>query len=244
MEVLAVDIWGQYAHYKKIFATTSAVSYLVPPKTTLYGWLGAVLGLEKDNYLEHFSEGKCRLGIQLRPYPGQDQVRLQVARVPYNLRPNLKAEVDNRKPTLMEFVRYPSYRLFVWHQDDTLKAELQARLQAHQPIYTPTLGLANLLANFAYVGTFEARQHQEPEKPQRIASLIPRSVFEKFDIENLDTTTDDAHEIIEQSMYALEMDTERNVTRRDDILIERTGKPIPAFVKEHYRIADQNLMLF
>lgn len=244
METLAVDIWGQYAHYKKIFATTSAVSYLIPPKTTLYGWLGAILGLDKASYLDHFKEESCRLAIQLRPYPGQEEVRLQIARVPHNLRPNLKREVDNRKPTLMEFVRQPSYRLFVWHQDEGIRQELRERLAAHQPAYTPTLGLGNLLANFAFVGNFSAAEVAAPEKARQIQSVLPRSFFKGFDTDSLNTAIETAHEIVEQSMYAVEMDKERNVTRRDDILIERTGKAIPAFVTSCHQIDGQDVILF
>lgn len=246
MEVLAVDIWGPYAHYKKIFATTSAVSYVIPPKTTLYGWLGAVLGLDKTNYLNDFKEGSCKIGIQLRPYPGQKEVRLQIARIPHNLRPNLNAKVKNRKPTLMEFVRYPSYRLFIWHQDAGLHQELGERLAEHRPVYTPTLGLANLLANFAFVGSFSASQIEAPKAARQIHSVLPRSFFKRFDSDSLiqKATTEEAHEIIEQSMYALEMDGDRNVTHRDDLLIERRGKPIPAFVNSCHQIEGQDLILF
>ena len=49
MKILVFDIWGEYAHFKKIYATTSALSYVVPPKTSIYGYIGAILGLEKED---------------------------------------------------------------------------------------------------------------------------------------------------------------------------------------------------
>ncbi|MGF1532440.1 MAG: type I-B CRISPR-associated protein Cas5b [Bernardetiaceae bacterium] len=248
MKVLAVDVWGQYAHYKKIYATTSAVSYLLPPKTTLYGWLAAILGLPKESYLEHFQEGDCQIALQLRPHPQRKTVSLEMTRVPFNLRPDLKGSVSNRKPTLMEFVRYPSYRLYVAHQDEELFNNLKAHLQAHTAVYTPTLGLANLFSNFAFVGSFESQNRQTPEVPQLIHSVIPKASFIAFDTEALKAGIEAGyaatHEIVEQSMYALEMDTDRYVTRRDDILLERTGKTIPAFVKAYHTGNGVNLMFF
>ena len=68
MKILVFDIWGEYAHFKKIYATTSALSYVVPPKTSIYGYIGAILGLEKEDniYLKSFSDKKCLIGISVR----------------------------------------------------------------------------------------------------------------------------------------------------------------------------------
>ena len=52
-------------------------------------------------------------------------------------------------------------------------------------------------------------------------------------------------EIIEQSMYSIEMDLERNVTEREDIILERKTKSIYAFLKQYYQLPDgTNISLF
>ena len=48
MKVLVFDISGKYAHYKKIYATTSAISYVIPTKTSLFGYLWAIGATEKN----------------------------------------------------------------------------------------------------------------------------------------------------------------------------------------------------
>ena len=66
-KLLVFDIWGNYAHYKQIYATTSAISYPIPFKTAIYGYVSAILGFNKieNNYLKYFQDGNCKIGLQL-----------------------------------------------------------------------------------------------------------------------------------------------------------------------------------
>lgn len=236
--VLIFDIWGDYAHYKKIYATTSAVSYALPPKTSLYGYIGAILGLPKaDNaYLSAFANKQCRLGISvLNP--------VVMHRLGTNLRPNLNRFVDNLKPTLMEYVYRPRYRIYVSHKDSYFYDELRNALQTHQCRFTPTLGLANLLSNFVWVDEVEADTIQ-PTKAVPIHSVIPRKYLVDLDVNALQNGT---YELIEESLYAVEMNKEREVTERDDILFNRKGEegdPLLALVTEYYVINGKNVILF
>lgn len=239
MKVLAFDIWGDYAHYKKIYATTSAVSYCLPPKTSLYGYVGAILGLEKGNnqYLSYFQNKDCLIGIQLmKP--------IIMQRININLRAVLgrMKQTDNRKPTMMEFVYEPKYRIYFFHKDSELQIRLKESLSEKNTVYTPTMGLADLISNFEYVGEFEASLIQNLANPVPISSVIPKSQFERFDNVAL---RNNKTEIIEQSMFAIEMDVERNVTERDDILLERKTKPIDAFLNQYYELSNgTNICLF
>lgn len=239
MKVLAFDIWGDYAHYKKIYATTSAVSYCLPPKTAIYGYIGAILGLDKgsNHYLSYFQNKDCLIGIQLmKP--------IIMQRININLRAVLgrMKQTDNRKPTMMEFVYEPKYRLYFFHKDSDLQTRLKESLSEKNAVYTPTMGLADLISNFEYIGEFEASLIQNSEKSIPISSVIPKTQFERFDNVAL---RNNKTEIIEQSMFAIEMDIERNVTERDDILLERKTKPIDAFLNQYYELSNgTNICLF
>lgn len=236
--ILIFDIWGDYAHFKKIYATTSAVSYAIPPKTSLYGYIGAILGLPKaDNtYLASFVNKQCKLGISV-------QNPIIMKRLGSNLRPNLNRTANNPKPTLIEYVYKPKYRLYVSHDDTTFHGELRAALKEHRSVFTPSLGLASLVSNFAYVGEVEASAVQ-PTEAVPIHSVIPRKYLIALDTLALQSGQ---YELIEQSLYAVEMNMEREVTERDDILFSRKGKsgnPISALVTECYAINDANIILF
>ncbi|MDI3548462.1 MAG: CRISPR-associated protein Cas5h [Halanaerobiales bacterium] len=69
-KVLAFDLKGDYAHFKKYYTTTSPLTFSLPPKTVIYGIVGAILGFskERDNkeyYLNFFQDKKCSIGIKV-----------------------------------------------------------------------------------------------------------------------------------------------------------------------------------
>lgn len=239
MKVLAFDIWGEYAHYKKIYATTSAISYCLPPKTALYGYIGAILGLEKkgNKYLEAFQNKECLVGIQIMNPIVMQRININLRAVLGRMKPT-----DNRKPTMMEFVYEPKYRIYFYHQNEKVYANLKANLTEKLAVYTPTMGLAGLLSNFEFIGEFDTNEQLNKESSVSIATVIPKKEFIRFDIEAFH---EKQTEIIEQSMFAIEMDTERNVTERDDIILERKAKPINAFLEKYYQLSDgTNICLF
>ncbi len=254
MKVLVFDIWGDLAHFKKIYATTTAVTYLVPTKPTVYGYIGAIIGLEKfeNKYLSHFTNKSCLIGISLRGSvvmrEGFKEVRedgdhVLMRRMGINLRVELgsRKEGSPPKPTLTEYVYRPKYRLYVYLQEAELYTLLKNKLEKHQAVYTPTLGLAGLISNFQFIGEFETHV-QDMDKALPIHSIIPKKQFQA--LENSMFDNEQEFYIVEQSMYAMEMDIERNVTERDDILLERTGRPILAKVKQYYPINGSNIVLF
>ncbi|MDF1864569.1 MAG: type I-B CRISPR-associated protein Cas5b [Saprospiraceae bacterium] len=241
-KILVFDIWGRYAHFKKIFATTSALSYAIPSKTVVYGMVGAIVGLDKfdNNYLKSFQTGECQIGLQIiNP--------IVMQRINTNLHPHDKGLIkvnQNRKPTTVEYVYQPKYRIYFTHQNQELQSSLKEHLENHTAVYTPSLGLANLLADFEFIGEFEGKKSADnSENSVNLNSLVPREGFKNFD---LDFSVH--NEIIEYSQFSVEMNTEREVTKRDDVFFDRNGKPIRAFVKEFYSIQinenQQNVILF
>ncbi|MBD2701921.1 type I-B CRISPR-associated protein Cas5 [Spirosoma sp. BT702] len=233
--VLIFDIWGDYAHFKKIYVTTSAVSYAIPPKTSLYGYIGAVLGLSKidNSYLTAFADKQCLIGLSvLKP--------IVMKRLGTNLRPGLNRTANNPKPTMMEYVYQPKYRIYVSHQHRFIQDALRRALQQHQPVFSPSLGLASLVSNFAWVGEVTVESVRS-DGPISVHSVIPRSYLVALDDKALFAGQ---MELIEQSLFAIEMNTDRDVTERDDILLERNGKPIQALVTEYYPILGANIILF
>lgn len=237
MDILSFDIWGRYAHFKKIYATTSALTYAIPPKTALYGYIGAILGLEKagNAYLKTFANKQCRLGIRVI-----NPIRMQ--RMGINLRPNRGQYVNNGKPTATEFVYEPKYRIYFSHQDTAVYARVREAILQHTCVYTPTLGLASLISEFKWVGEYQA-EPQRASEAVLIASVIPGRQFRSFG--SIWEHDGKPNRIVEQSMVAIEMDTERNVTERDNVLYDQQGLPMWANVEEWYQLSDnERIVLF
>lgn len=225
-QVLVFDLWGQYGHYKKIFATTSALTYPIPVKTSLYGMFGAMIGLEKkdNDYLNYFQPGQCKVGIQVMAPLTSQQININLRAVFGSMKPT-----DNRKPTMMEFIYRPRYRIYFTHQDKAIFERLQHSVTNRSVAFTPTLGLANLIANFELVGTFSGESIKSKDAIP-IATVFPRRNL--IQIDHSQAFSVKGNRILEVSQYALEMNTERDVTDRDDIVLDQNGQPILAIVKE------------
>lgn len=237
-QILVFDLWGQYGHYKKIFATTSALTYPIPVKTSLYGLFGAIIGLEKQGnaYLKYFEQGRCQVGIQILKPLSFQQININLRAVFGSMKPN-----DNRKPTMMEFIYRPRYRIFVKHEDVYIFNDLCHCIKNKEAIFTPTLGLANLLANYQWIGEFDYHV-DESQQLLPIQTVFPRRQL--IQIDHNQAFSAQGNHIMEVSQYALEMDTDRNVTDRDDIILDQKGKSIMAKVKQATRIQIDNQTLY
>lgn len=65
MEILAFRIRGKLAHFRKYYANNTAMSFTVPPRTSIMGIMAAFMGLAKDSYYEAFSSENIRIGIRV-----------------------------------------------------------------------------------------------------------------------------------------------------------------------------------
>lgn len=65
MEVLSLDIEGKFAHFRKFHGNNTAMSYSIPPRTTIIGMLSAILGKPKDSYYESMRHKDLKIGIRV-----------------------------------------------------------------------------------------------------------------------------------------------------------------------------------
>lgn len=233
-KILIFEIWGDYAHFKKIYVTTSALSYAVPFKTSIYGLISAFLGFEKqeNKYLKNFEKEKCKIGIQVL-----SQIKFQ--KVNINLSDEPGPIKGNRKPTTMEFVKKPHYRIFFLHEDGEIYDKLLNSIKKRDSVYTPVLGIANCITNYELIADtkYEIKKNNDYTT---IHSVITKSSLIDFDS---DYWLENNLFIQEQDMYPIEMNTNREVTKRDTIFYEISGKPLKAKVKDYVEIKFNNSFL-
>lgn len=65
MEALEFKLQGKMAHFRKYYSNSTALSYYVPPVTTIKGLLAGLIGRERDSYYEEFSNKQCLIGIAI-----------------------------------------------------------------------------------------------------------------------------------------------------------------------------------
>ena len=64
-KLIAFDIWGDYAYFRRGYTTTSTVSFPFPSRTTIAGLISSILGFKRDSYYDIFEENNSKIGIKL-----------------------------------------------------------------------------------------------------------------------------------------------------------------------------------
>ena len=225
MAKLAVfKLWGDYAHFKKFYTTTSPLTFEIPPPPTLIGMISAIIGLDKDQYLSYFmNPDHYYIAICLdKP--------IKKVRMSQNFI-NTKHHfwrIENRTQIRVEYLKDVSYRIYFYHSDSTLYQTLCRHLQNHESVYTVSLGLSELLANFQFLDEIEAEPKTSHEFVA-IQSVIPYSCL----MDSASIRFDTNQEILKVN-YPIHMKPDRVVDHRQDLLFEKYANPIHCKVKSFY----------
>jgi CRISPR-associated protein Cas5h len=234
--VLVFDIWGDYAHFRKIWTTTSPLTYPFPPRTSLAGLIGAILGLEKNSYHDLFSKENSALGIRI-------QSPVKKVRMGLNLIDTKKGfylwdirGMARRAPILFEFIKDPKYRIYAWLRDEKKYALLRKYLEKHQSVYTPSLGISELISNFKFVGDFPV-EIKEADRKTVIHSIIPQ-------IGDINMVIEEGRKYGKEDGVPRFMDEDRKVKEYIDIFYEAEGEPLAIDKGNFYQIGGENVILF
>ncbi|NPA34530.1 MAG: type I-B CRISPR-associated protein Cas5 [Chlorobi bacterium] len=235
MRVVVFDVWGDFAHFRKFYTTTSPLSFPFPPPPTVAGLLGAIYGTSKLNghllinkYLEVFGYDKCKIAVRIiNPI---EKIRQSINLLDTKSSPN-----NFRTQIKTEFIRNPKYRLYVSHEDDEIMTNLEKKLKNHAPVYSVSLGLAYLLANFQYVDTF-AGEPVRANDYEEISSIIPLSKIDDVDIERA--------EKIFREKIPVHMTPERVVKKYEFVVFNPDGKPLSVKSENILRLDNGEKIIF
>ncbi len=222
--VIVFDVWGDYAHFRKNYSTSSPLTYSFPPRTALSGLIGAIVGLDKTEYFRHFFKVDAKIGCKIL-------APVKKVRIGENLIDTKSAVkmhlIKNRTQIRFELVKDPEYRIYFTHSDEHLYKKLKDLLTNHQSVFTPCLGLSELICNFKFRGEFGLKS--SGEDVQDIDSVVTgKCLLAPPEFE-------DKKEYFSE-MMPREMGEEREVTDYSEILFERNGKKIKAKAKGLWEI--------
>lgn len=230
--VLVFDIWGDLGHFKKPYTTTSPLSFAFPPRPTIAGMISAIIGLDKTEYAYHFMKKKANIGLRMMN-------PVKKIRISQNLIDTKKAvlfsRIRQRTQIRFEYIKDPKYRIYFQHNDNSLYKRAKTFLENHETVYTLSLGLSELLANFQFVGEFDLKKIKN-KNPVLIDSIIPLHLTDDFEIET-------GKEYLSESI-PFEMNNKRIVTEFGSVFYERNGKPVLAKPETYFKVKNGDTFLF
>jgi len=219
LRVLAFKIFGDFAHFRRFYTTSSPLTYSIPPVPTIRGMVGAIMGFEKNEYLEktqHLKIGvkienpiqRTRMGINLIFTKGKsgkfDPTLLEENKEGSAVRTQIK----------MELLQDVCYKIYITGNEEFLK-DLHDKLLNHQTFYTLSLGLSELLAYFSFEGVYEATEEKESNI---VHSAVPVSEVKSLDVKKVTNVVKERIPII--------MLPNRQVKKYEDVIFNIHGSPL------------------
>jgi CRISPR-associated protein Cas5h len=233
MKVLAFDIKGDYAHFRKFYTTTSPLSFSFPPPPTIAGILGALYGTTKETnqHLKIFGTDQCLLAIRILSPVKKVRMGINLIDTKTSWQPTVRTQIRT------EFVKAPHYRIYFAHQDRQIYTDVLNLVRAHCSVYTVALGLSELLADFQFQGEYQA----EPVTAAEPVEIVTPITEENLHPNGLVIET--GKKYIKEKIPMV-MNTERIVEKYDNVIFEADGKPLRAAVKNCYQLANGERITF
>ncbi|MCK4761866.1 MAG: type I-B CRISPR-associated protein Cas5 [Candidatus Aminicenantes bacterium] len=246
MNVSVFDIFADLGHFKAPYTTTSPISLPVPSKTAVYGIIGAIIGLDKKEYLSSFQVDDCKIAIGVNRPIRKIYISENLINTKNVNKSVMFARLNSRKKAprtqvKIEFLREPGYRIYINHKDENLLRKLDGLLEEHKSVYTVSLGLSECLANFEYSGFYKLESVENNCEFVSFDSIVPLEAIPS----TADVIFDDNRYYI-RAHIPLEMKPDRELLKTGDFLIEANGETIKAKVNAYYKICElgKNIMLF
>jgi len=222
VHVVCFELEGPWALFRKPYSPLSPVSYPFPPPPAVLGLIGAVLGLGKTEYAEALGWADARVGARLLRPVRTFQAGINLLNTKEGVdslwRPWSPKKDAHRMQVPHEFLVDPAWRIWLAGIPHELAADLQHRLREGRAAYTPTLGLANCLAEVRFVDAGEATELGPCDTLEDLSCVVP--VIDSLEVDY------DALRPYERFRVPAEMDAARVVHRYPEVLIATDAGPV------------------
>jgi CRISPR-associated protein Cas5h len=236
MKVLVFDIWGDYAHFRKFYTTSSPLTFSFPPPPTIAGIMGAIYGAGKDDYLNIFAAAQCQLALKIAAPVKKVRMGINLINTKGNYwQPVKKKNHEPRTQIRTEFLKDPSFRIYAAHTDEKVFNKLSQSIKEHRCVYSVSLGLSELLADFRFVGTFESEAR---------SGLVNVSTPIRDDDSQADELVIEPDTKYFKEKMPIRMNPDRVVDIYDDVVYEPDGRTIKAKIKTYHHLENGDNIVF
>lgn len=177
LTAIAFKVWGEFAHFRRFYTTSSPLTFSFPPPPTVRGLVGALLGYSKESYIERTNP--LAVGVEIRAPIRKIRLGLNLIYTKKGKKfdPTLFKETP-RTQVPFEFLRDASYTIYVCGEVEVLR-ELIDLLKEHKTHYTLSLGLSECLADFAFEAVYTL---EECQRADEISTVVPVENLASLDL--------------------------------------------------------------
>jgi len=249
MEILCFKIKGKLAHFRKYYANNTALSFTIPPRTTLMGIVAGIMGWPRDSYYEKLSSEHVQFGIRVLSPLKKSFHRLNFL--------NIKSLGDLTKKWSSDFrgegghIQTPFelvsamnitkddviYQTFIMSKHsgiDTFQ-RIKYHFMKKSPVFNTTFGTANFSASVFDIEIIEKNRIKlvDSSKFVLIHSAIPSHLVKelKFDKEEYNN-----YNFVEEDMMPGDFVANKNreVRKMNRLLFSVTKNPLRVILNSNY----------
>ncbi|NLK52914.1 MAG: CRISPR-associated protein Cas5 [Syntrophomonadaceae bacterium] len=247
MKIISFYLKGKMAHFRRYYSNSSALTYSIPPRTTIAGIIAGLLGWERDTYYDTFSLKNCRIAVAPVTPIKKCVHKLNLLKVESINELNGSSGFHTQSAT--EFV-FPfnlrngwlSYQVWFYHQDLAIMSQLEILLTRYTTAYgsqgiSMALGPAYNLGWIEYAGLAEGEEFTGDSGQELIRSAIPQKNIEKIGIKDMFSNE---YRLVREEI-PMEFDKNRRITSTglSNMIFDLNGNVIPATVSRWVRL-DKN----
>lgn len=249
MEILSFKIKGKLAHFRKYYANNTALSFSIPPRTTLMGIVASVMGWEKDSYYEKFSSENFQFGVRVLSPLKKSFHRLNFLSIKKTGDISKSLDSDfrgqgGRIQTPFEIISglnltkdEVGYQVFLQpvKNNNLVFEEIKEHFFKGIPVYNLSLGPANFQASLHQVELIQASSIMQKHSDEfiKVHSAIPVSHVEELAFEKEEANQ---YNFVEEDMIPGEFvgDNNREVKKMNRLLFSTTNYPLRVKLNEPY----------
>ena len=250
---LAIELSANMATFRRGYTTTSTLTYIAPPKTTLEGLFAGIVGKDFDTYHALLENAKIAILIMA---PIRSIMITQNMLFGKSGQENTDINTyPKRTQVKFQYLMSPRYRLY-FYDSSPFYEELKTMLENGESYYTPYLGAANCIATVRYLGEASVSE-MIADKPVDIHSVLPLDVMPVNSVD-MDSAFQKRLRIIREDSPAA-MNDERIVQHYSPLLIPQPPPgwkdpyPVPVKISSgkywkvslgHPRLVEENVLFF
>ncbi|WP_236406327.1 CRISPR-associated protein Cas5 [Microaerobacter geothermalis] len=234
---------GKMAHFRRYYSNSSALSYSIPPRTTIIGILAGLLGYKRDSYYDLFALDQCKIAMaNCSPIKKQMQ-KMNLLKIERPNEFNGSNEYHSQTPTeliLPQNIRTGiiDYHIWVYHKDPKVMEILEQLFRSTSYGFS-SYGISLALGTACHLGWLKFESEWEGEYKNIPESVHVESVIPAKYVERLEVEVDKQHEyrLVKEDL-PLEFDQGRRLTEhgKGNMIINLIPYPIKAIVTSHVKL--------
>ena len=147
---------GKYGHFLRAEANASAPSYPFPPRTSLLGLLGALMGFEKDTCQVKLEKANIAVSGEspLTHWHTANLRKDPPGMLTFQVTKNVQGSSKNQRNTqiIQEWLIRPEYNVYA-QIPEPFHSDLCCRIKNRKWHFSPCLGLSEMSADLTFVNT-------------------------------------------------------------------------------------------